>query len=333
MLGDQLEETLVLLVERVARVDAGDDEDARALGSRARHGQDDGGRQRLREWAGVNLAEPLREVGEHERGAPARGGVERPRSCGVERHRVGCRVRPAFQARRRHETCLAVSVAGDVEEDERNVGSVPNERLARIAARLLDRLGVDERRDQVAQGDEPALGQDALGGLVHDAEDSANLSRLVEDRAVREREVALLEVAAPIEGEEPVVERDGLALEDAIEHRSDGVPELGKTLFDWTPHRRRMFSRAQDGAVGVVVKEQKVRPPEDAHGEARGQRQRDERAQRRRPLPGRTERGLLPARAPHDFAALAATGKALVGLDLDRAQPEPLSLGRYRVDP
>ena len=115
--------------------------------------------------------------------------------------------------------------------------------------------------------------------------------RLVADRAVGEGEVALLEVAVAVEGEQQVVERDGLAAHRLPEHRADESQTSGKISGAGLPSARGCLVAPEDGPVAVVVEEDELGPPGDDHGEPRLEHDADRGAQALRPARDRAERG------------------------------------------
>ena len=115
VLRKEREERPGLLVERAARVDARDHEQARSRCAGADQRQHDGGRQGLRKRAGVKLAEPARQVVDGQTGARALGGSERPRRVVVQRHDRRRRPRMSREAGGRDEATLAAGVVDAVE--------------------------------------------------------------------------------------------------------------------------------------------------------------------------------------------------------------------------
>ena len=106
----------------------------------------------------------------------------------------------------------------------------------------------------VGQGGQPPLADDPLGGLGDRAEHSPDLAGLVGDRAVGEREVALLGVAVALEHEQLVGRPGGAA--PAITCSSIG-PMTSQisvhTSRPGAPSARGCLVSPSIGAVGVVV--------------------------------------------------------------------------------
>src|SRR5690606_11975546 len=112
--------------------------------------------------------------------------------------------------RRRGGQARAATVVAQVEQREREVRRIGGEHLRRDRARLLRRLHDGGRRAQIAQHAQTALAQHALRRLGDRDEHAADAARLRADRAVAEREVALLDVVVAVEGEDLVLQEGGL---------------------------------------------------------------------------------------------------------------------------
>ena len=178
---------------------------------------------------------------------------------------------------------------GDADRDRRQVARVGREHGQRPEDDVGGVLDVGQPLAEAAQQLDPAAVDDLLGRLGRDVH--APLDRAVggEDRGVGEREVALLQEAAPRQ-------RDGLVLdpgravpgEDRGHHRPDHVPGLGEHLARRRAQRRRMLA-PDERRVGLVVDQHELRAPEQGDGKPRVQREADGVAQRQRPEPDRAQ--------------------------------------------
>ena len=167
-------------------------------------------------------------------------------------------------------------------------------RLRRLDAELAERLQ--------PPGPDHLVGD--LGAGAEDALDRAAVGR--EDRAVGEADVDLLAREVPLEEEQEVVRpgrRPGAA--DALEHRPDGVPDLGPDLPRPAARGCPGAWPAEERDVGVVVEDVQVRPPPDQDGEAGGEAEADGGPQVLRPATGRAEVGRRPVEGAHPPRELA----------------------------
>ena len=225
----------------------------------------------------------------------------------------------------RCETCASVLAVAEavaqIEKRERYVLRRARERERCGNAHLVGRAFDGHLCRQPSERAQPALGDDPLRRLVDDAEHAADPAAIVAERTVREREVALLEVAVAVERKASVVERDSLACHHSTKHRSHDVPDLGEALGGAAPHRMRILRSTEDRSVGVVVEEDELRSPEHTHREVRGEHDSDGRAQRRGPAADGAERVLAPVDRAQERACLTAAVEASVsGLCRDRRQ-------------
>ena len=114
-----------------------------------------------------------------------------------------------------------------IDQRERHVDRIRVEDLRGVACTLAPgvvRVGRAPR--QLAQRREPALAFDAAGGFRDDGQQAADAAGFVADRAVRQREPAVLQVAVAIERQQPVVDRERLAAADALELGTDRPTRL-----------------------------------------------------------------------------------------------------------
>ena len=190
----------------------------------------------------------------------------------------------------------------DVEQREREVARATRQARSRGRAGLIVGPRVGGARREIAEHRELALPDDPLRGLGHCAEDSSHPARLVADRTVGEREVALLREAPPVEREHEVLEVAGLpALQHVVEHGADGAPYLRPALPTRLAHRPRVLV-PEDRLVGVVVEHDQLRAPPQEHREAGVQADADGGLQTLRPHLCRAERGPGPVHAAHERA-------------------------------
>jgi hypothetical protein len=124
-------------------------------------------------------------------------------------------------------TTSAVPPRAQVQRGERKVGRIRVENLHGVPARLLDALRFSRAQREPAQCIEAAFADDTGGRFEDRGEDPSYAAALVEDRAVGEREVTLLEEAVAVHHEELIVRPRGLPLvADLVEHRPDDRPDL-----------------------------------------------------------------------------------------------------------
>lgn len=213
------------VVERPARIDAGhektegrdcvdalegDDESrSHRLGIRPRHERSEAGLDIGHdEWPGSWPA------GER---PPAAGSGRRE---GDRRRKDGLIVQPGAA----HEVCVCAAWTGEIKRAERHVRRVSRECVCGERARTLGGCDGGRLRSQFAERGEAAGGDDVIGRLVDDAENSGDRARVVQEGAIGQREEAFLEIAAPVDGKECVLEGDGLSGVDAAKQRLDDAP-------------------------------------------------------------------------------------------------------------
>lgn len=183
---------------------------------------------------------------------------------------------------------------GPVDERERHVVTVSREKLRRAGADL-GRGRAPAHVGEVPQGAKPTLPQHPTRRFEDGDEDAADAAVLARDRTVGEGEVALLEVAVPVERKQLVDEGARRRRpDDAAEHRTDEVPDFREGLVGAPPERRRVLRRAEDRAVGVVVELREALAPGDVHGVAGIQQDPERGLEALRPFRGVAERRARP---------------------------------------
>ena len=310
----ELEEAVVLVVQRAPRAHAGDEETVRVLQPRPPQGQNERGVRRPGIGPSREKAEPADKVVHDDRPRLASGASERPlvRAFRVEdddrRHDFAAHVVQPSAA----DPMRACAVrAEQVEERERHVRGARGQGSRGVLAGLLRRLGVGRDAGQVTESPQAPLALDALRSLRNNREHPADATALVADGAVRQREEALLEVPVAVERDEHVVERHRLTRERLAKERPDHVPDFGEDVDRAAAERHRMLGHAEHGTIAIVVEKDELGTPRDDDGEPRRQHDADRGAKALRPRADGSERGLGPVHRPHQRTQLATTGKAV----------------------
>ena len=166
------------------------------------------------------------------------------------------------------EPGVAAVRTDEVDEGERAVGPCVGQHPEDGADRV-GRAPVHRARQaaQLLQHTHPAGGEHPLGRLDHGVEQPRDLAVGLDDRAVGEGEVALLVEAAPGHREGQVLEADGPAGEDIVDHGLDVGPDVVPDVGD-APPQCRGVPQAQRQGVGVVVDHDQLRAPHEQHPEA-----------------------------------------------------------------
>ena len=179
-------------------------------------------------------------------------------------------LRPGRRAvRDGHERAV---VAGRVGERERQVQPVAGQAAVDGGEQVALARGRAGGLGQLAQGGEPALAQHAVGLLDDHAQHPGRRAVLVAQRAVGERVVGLLAVAAALE-EQPQarVPGRGPGRQHLVDARADVVPDLRPDRVGALAERPRVLGRERVPRVGVVVEERQLRAPRHPHREARAE--------------------------------------------------------------
>jgi hypothetical protein len=145
------------------------------------------------------------------------------------------------------------------------------------------------------------------GGDVDDGHDDAADLACVPDRAVAEVEPGFLGRTAALEHQALPAEAARLAAQHRRVDRTDEILQFGPGLALRPSQRVRMARPAQRG-IAVVVDLDPVRPPQHGHRQRRMEHQVDQRAQRRRPAPHRSQRRGGPVMGADQRAERAAAG-------------------------
>jgi hypothetical protein len=296
---DQLEEAAVLLVERPVGVQTGDDQPGRGaapgLGERDRERLP----RRLVPRPGRHAGAAV-EIDDRGRAREQRG-VRPVRGAGVGRGELA-------------------RLAGRVGEREGQVVAVGGERAVDRGEQVALAGGRARGLGELAQGGQPALAEHAVGLLDDDAQHPRRLPALVAERAVGERVVGLLAVAAALQEQPQVlVPRRGPARHHRLDPRADVAPDLGPDLVGAPAERPRVLGRQRVGRVRVVVEERQLGAPRHPHREAGAEHDAHGRLQALRPALGRAERGRRPVerRDPLVHAAVwRRAGRAFARRDL-----------------
>ena len=125
-------------------------------------------------------------------------------------------------------------------------------------------------------------------------EDSAGPASFVANRAVREREVGLLQVAEADIRRNRFFGPRGLArLDDLIHHRTDDVPDLRPAFLTGTTEELRVLALPQHWPVAVVVEHPALGPPPQDDRMARAETNAHGGAKALRPRPSTGPSGVL----------------------------------------
>ncbi len=327
----QLDEPPVAVVPAAVRVESHHQEaghrPAIVRGGGDRHGHRLG--RRLLPRPGRQVREPAVEVLDQHllTGAQAGQRPDRGRVGGDEDRR--CRGR----ARRDPGSARQPGVTRGIEEvcdAERQVGGVAAQLLGDGAEHVGLRPGAGDGRREIPEVRHPALADDPLGVLRDHAEHALGAAVPAVERAVGERVVGLLRVAAALEEQQQVLVPGGHAgVEHRLDPRADVVPDLRPHLARGTTQRPRVLGLQGVPPVGVVVEHREVRAPRRPHGEPGRQQDPDGVAQLGGPGLRGPDRRLRPVPRAHGAAELAVVRdqRALRGLAGHRSITEG-SLGR-----
>ena len=285
MIGGQLEEVPVSIVERAARADAGDQHPVGVIETGSRQREEDGRVRVLIMRPSGERAETLLEIGDDRGLARSNDLGQTPdvaRIRGEVRRLDACRMagRNADGAHAPADRPVALK---QVDEGERHVDGIGAEDLRGVHTRLFRCRRVGRATRELAQRREATLAFDAPRRFRNHRQHAAHAAAFVADRAVRQREPAILQVAVPIQRQQPVVDREGFPPADALELGADHRPDFGKDLGPWSAQRGRMF-RAENRPVPVVVEETELGSPRDDHGKARFEHDAEGGAQALRPV-------------------------------------------------
>src|SRR5579883_614439 len=150
----------------------------------------------------------------------------------------------------------------------------------------MRRSGIGGQRSQRSQA---ARTQHLLGRLRNGSKYSTHRTRLIADRTVRKREIALLGKPIALKQQQLVLRPRGLASrQHALEHRPDDVPYLRPAFLAPLSQRFWMFL-AKNRFIGIIIELDQFRPPPDQHREMRRQTDTDGGAQTLRPCFDRTK--------------------------------------------
>ena len=186
-------------------------------------------------------------------------GPERSSRCG--------NTSKGLETRSGHEARFAV--LDEIKGRPGDVGAKLVEDLAGKSTGVLGAVRVHGAAGQLARHLQASQGKHSLRRLAHGREDAPDHPTVVANRAVREREVRLFDVAVALEGKEEVFFPRGHAgLEDAVEHGFEERDDLLVRLVAGTPERVRMPG-THDRSVRFVVEKQELWPPADDDREAR----------------------------------------------------------------
>jgi len=286
VIGGELEKVAVAIVERAARAHAGDHHAVRMLQPRPRQRQQDDRVRRFVVRATRQRTDALDRICLDDRPAGADHFAELPdvvaRACGdvhdLQARRMIAGDADAADASRRETVALQ-----QIDRGERHVDRIGIEDLRRIRAGVFRRLHVRRAPRQLAKRREAAFAFDTAGRLGDDGEEPTDAAGFIADRAVRNGEPAVLQVAVAFERQQPVVDRERLASAHAFELRPDDRPDFRKDLGARRAERCGMFG-AEDRTVAIVIEEAEVRSPRDDHREAGLEHDADGRAKALRPL-------------------------------------------------
>jgi hypothetical protein len=222
----------------------------------------------------------------------------------------------------------AAVVLEQIGQRERQVLEVGPEPVLGRGQNLGARVGAGELGGELPQRREPARADDPLGLLGDHAQHARDPVVVVGQRAVGERVVGLLRIAAALEEQEQrLVPGRPAGVEHGLDARPDVLPDLGPDLARRGAERPGLLD-PERRPVGVVAEEGELVPPRHPHRVARAQHDPDDGLQALRPARDRPERGRRPVVALDARAHLAAAGgeirraRARVGVrkpDLDQA--------------
>ena len=191
----------------------------------------------------------------------------------------------------------------------RQVSTIGREHAAGNLARLRGRLGLPRLGRQRLRGFQATFADHPCGRFGHGHQHAADPPAFLANRAVGEDEVAFLREPVPVERQHEIDDVRRPALHDALEHRPDDVPDLGKRLARAGAHRHRMFGGTENRTIAVVIELRVLAAPRDVHGEARLKQNAEGGAQALRPCVDRTDGGRRPVDGAHQGAHLATAGK------------------------
>ena len=149
-----------------------------------------------------------------------------------------------------------------------------------------------------------------VGLLDHDAEHPGGVAVVVGERAVGERVVGLLRVAAALQEQlQRLVPRGVARLHHLLDARADVRPDLRPHLVRRPAERPRVLGAQRVVAVGVVVEERELRPPRHPHREARGEHDPHGGPEARRPAGRRPQRRRGPVEGVDPLAHAVVGGR------------------------
>ena len=192
---------------------------------------------------------------------------------------------------------------------ERQVGTIGRDHAAGNRARLRGRLGLPRFGRQRLRGLQATFADHPCRRFGHRHQHSADTPAFFANRAVGEDEVALLREPVTVQRQHEIDDVRRPALHDALEHRSDDVPDLGKRLARAGPHRHRVLGGTENRAIAVVIELRVLAAPRDVHGEARLEQDAEGGAQTLRPRVDGTHSGLRPVDGAHQGAHLSTPGE------------------------
>ena len=152
------------------------------------------------------------------------------------------------------------------------------------------------------------LGENTLGRLADDAEDSADAAAFIWHGGIADVEVNGLRIAVPLDIKGTILGVDSLArVPNALKERAQIVPQLRPVFSGRTPERARMLV-ADRWRVSVIVKGDEFRSPEEHDLRGRGQDQADCGLQTLGPSIQRANWRVRPVAAPDQALHLAHFG-------------------------
>ena len=312
---DEIKKAVIQLVEAQAHADAGHQQTGGLVRHIRANGHDRGdlGWVRPRSW-GDRVAPRSEIVNDLHRFCP-HGFGQRPYAC---RACVPSELNDERTGRGPHGNASRPSEAGalavrlqQIQQGKGDVMRVLRQGRGGNGTGVLGRFRLRGTCPKVAQNRHATLTNDFVADFVHGGEHPANPARhgLIRHRAVRDREMGLLDKPVPVDFQDEVLHPGRRpAVEGCIDQRLQHVPDLAPACADRLPQRPRVL-RAEHRAVGIVVDRDILgAPPQEQRKSVREQKTHHH-AEAWRPGGGRANRRLRPVERPYRRAHLATVSE------------------------
>ena len=213
---------------------------------------------------------------------------------------------------------------GHIDGGERDVSRVLAQDGRGLPARLGDRARLAGADAELAERLEPPGADDLPGRLGTRAEDAVHGPPVRgQDRRVREGDEDLFLAKPPVVEEFHVLRPGGLpGRHDAVQHRSDRVPDLPPAFATRPAEHARVLRRPQEWDVRVVVEYGQPRTPPEQDRESGRQAQADRDLQILRPALRRAQSICDPSRRrASSRPSRCRPGSIALGPSVDRWRP------------